>query len=70
MMLIKCQPSTLQTSAQMQRLHGDRPFTIRCIYFQALSKGPYVAIAAYLHLKGKVHSLIINDFIMQYSFNL
>lgn len=70
MMLIKCQPGSLQTSAQMQRLQGDRPFTIRCIYFKASSNGPYVAIAAYLHLKGKVHSPIIYDFIMQCTFNL
>lgn len=36
-MLIKCQPSSLWTSAWMQRLRGDRSFTVQYIYSKHLT---------------------------------
>ena len=49
----------------MQRLRGDRPFTIQYIYFKPLSKAPYYADCLSVHLKGKVHAIFFYEVHLQ-----
>lgn len=64
MMLIKCQASSLRSSARMQRLRGDKPFNIHYIYLKPLSKAAHsTAYAA--PVKGKCTLRCSQCFIIQ-----